>query len=160
MPNLIRRVSMKRLALGVAIALVVYLGLAATFPKGFLGSYTVIDLDKTVMAVNAAPQKDMPLTEYREQIKKRYEGKTLTITSQKAYTFLAPSDLDGATKGDLLQGMGGWKINPEDKDTILIYKWLSGPVYTLWGTGRLNNGVLSVKLHNSDPPGLELYLKR
>ena len=111
-----------------------------------LGKYVVVDMDKTLAGITEVPlgvSKQMTLPEYRDHIRKQYADKTLEFTAQHPHEFLFSVPLEGTVQGLF---HGGWMRDEKDKRTVLIYRWVSGSMYMLWGRGTLASGVLTVKL--------------
>ena len=101
---------------------------------GITGEYRVVDLDQTLEGVVSIPKgyKVASLAEYKNIIADRYEDKTLQITNDEPHAFLVPVDLHGRVGGMII---GGWKRG-KSKDSIVIYRWVSGSMYTSWGRRR------------------------
>ena len=125
-----------------------------------LGSYRVVNIDKTLVAITEVPTgfTDNSLPEYREQIKKKYANKRVQFTSDRPHEFVFSTGLEGSVKGLL---NGGWMRNPTNRQEVLVYQWVSGSLYALWGSAMLTNNLLTVTLdglHSRD--GVVLYLKK
>jgi hypothetical protein len=125
-----------------------------------VGKYSVVDLDKTLAAIREAPRslsEQMSLEQYRDHVRKQYADKNLELTSNPPHSFIIPVSLEGAAQGLFT---GGWARDTKDRGVILIYQWVSGSVYLLWGRGTLSNGVLTVTLNDGGTNPPIIFLKK
>jgi hypothetical protein len=119
-----------------------------------VGKYVVVDIEHTLDGIKDLPiglSSPTTLQEYRQQIKNRYADKTLELTSERPHEFLVSVPLQG-TVGGLFTG--GWMRDQKDKSVILIYKWVSGSVYTLEGQATLSPGLMTLALDGTNAPVL------
>ena len=141
------------------ILIAVLLGFACTADQ-FLGEYFVVDLDKSLNSITTLPvwlSKTTSLSEYREQLREKYSSKPLRFTSRPPHAFLIPVPLKGSVEGLL---HGGWIRDQTNANTVLIYEWVSGSVYTLWGSATLAKNGFTVTLARSEPQVVLHFRKR
>jgi hypothetical protein len=123
-----------------------------------VGEYKIVDLDKTLSSITRVPEplaNTTSLSEYRAEIQERYSDKSLRFNSRPPHAFMVPVPLEGSVEGLFA---GGW-MHDKTANTVLIYRWVSGSVYTLWGRG--NAGKDGLTLTRSEPePQIILHFRK
>ncbi len=107
-----------------------------------LGKWSVADIDGTVGAITHVPDglgRELTLEAFRAQFKDRFSGKQIEFTKDESLL----AGYEGTVRGCI---HGAWVRDPEDKQVVNVYQWVSGPVYDLWGRATLKDGKLQIKM--------------
>ena len=108
-----------------------------------LGKWSVVDIDGTVGAITHVPDglgRELTLEAFRAQFKDRFSGKQIEFTKDEPPFW---PGYEGTVQGCI---HGAWMRDPEDKQVVNVYQWVSGPVYDLWGRATLKDGKLQIKM--------------
>jgi len=125
-----------------------------------LGKWSVTDIDSTVEAITRTPDRvgaDVTLEAFRTQFKEHYSGKHIEFTDDEPHSFLVPVNFDGSVRGCL---RGAWIRDPENKEVVNVYRWVSGSMYNLWGRGTLDSGKMQIVIVTYGDPNPVLRLRK
>lgn len=115
--------------------------------SGPTGTY-VLEIEKTLSGILRVPRMGKPgrtLPAFKDHIKNLYAGTPLVLTNAKHHAFLTPVGPNGSVSGPI---RGSWKLDDKTGE-LLLFQWMSGPMYMFWGKGVLVEDSLAVSL-----PGL------
>ena len=125
-----------------------------------LGKWSVTDIDSTVEAITRPPYRGgagVTLEAFRTQFRERYSGKHIEFTDDEPHSFLVPVTFDGSVRGCL---RGAWIRDPENKEIVNVYQWVSGSMYNLWGRGTLDGGKMQIVIVRYGDPNPVLLLRK
>jgi len=134
--------------------------LASGCSDPLLGKWSVTDIDGTVEAIDRVPSRrdsDVTLEAFRTQFKEYYSGKHIEFTDDEPHFFLVPVTFDGSLRGCL---RGAWTRDPENKDVVNVYRWVSGSMYNLWGRGTLDSDKMQIVIVTYGNPNPVLRLRK
>jgi len=134
--------------------------LASGCSDSLLGTWTVTDIDGTVEAIARIPDRagqGVTLEAFRTRFKERYSGKHMEFTDDEPHSFLVPVTFDGSVRGCLF---GAWARDPENKDAVNVYRWVSGSMYNLWGRATLDGGKMQISTVAYGDPKPVLRLRK
>ncbi len=146
----------KLAAIGMA-ALLALLGTALLAYWGrqdqHIGKWAIVNIDITGNEVDLPEEDRIKLEKGRSGLRKRLAGQLLEFTRDDP----GDSRLEGSVKGVF---HGGWARSREDESVILVYAFLSGPIYTLWGRATCIDGGMRIVLTDRGEPEPILGLRR
>ena len=134
--------------------------LASGCSDPLLGKWSVTDINGTVEAITRPPGRigaDMTLEAFRAWFKEHYLGKHIEFTDDEPHSFLVPVDFDGSVRGCL---RGAWRRDPENKEAVNVYQWVSGSMYDLWGRASLDSGKMQIVIVTYGDPNPVLKLQK
>jgi len=89
----------------------------------------------------------------RTQFAEHYSGKRIEFTDDEPHSFLVPVSFDGSVRGCV---NGAWMRDPDSKNTVSVYRWVSGSMYNLWGHATLDNDLMRIDVVTPGEPTLVL----
>ncbi|MBC8372578.1 MAG: hypothetical protein ISS69_08945 [Phycisphaerae bacterium] len=134
--------------------------LASGCSDSLLGTWTVTDINGTVVAITRIPDRagqGVTLEAFRTRFKDYYSGKHMEFTDDEPHSFLVPVNFDGSVRGCL---RGAWIRDPENKEVVNVYRWVSGSMYNLWGRAALDGGKMQISIVTYGDPKPVLRLRK